>query len=884
MSGLHDEHRRELQRESAIGEEVVVGRGYRTLGRPSNADDRPRQELKRLGIPTWAINEDRYFPGLLIPLYRPSGERISAMWKPRVPVRNRDGKPMKYAAAKGRPSVIDVHPINRDRIVDITVPLWVTEGVKKADALATQGICAVALSGVYNWRSTLGALGDWEDVPLRGRQVVICFDADARHNPNVMRAMVRFGRWLKAKGVKQALYLIVPAEVDGTAVKGADDYLAAGGTIDELRAAATSQEPRTEAAGDTFTDARLAETLADEVLSGGFCWAAGLGWMQWDGRRWAACSDVAVGEAVRQYSLERFADAVSAAKGAQGGGQDVVDGWRAMLSAGRERAVIGLAKGIVERRPEDFDRQPDLLNTAGGVVDLETGDLLPHDPALLLTKMAGGDYRPDATHPDWDQALRAMPDDVRGYMQVRLGQAITGHMTPDDALVVQQGGGENGKSTLNETVARAVGDYFLLVSDRALMANPDAHPTELMDFKGARYAVLEETPEARRLDPQRLKRTVGTPRITARRIRQDSVTFDATHSLFLSTNHRPNVEESDHGTWRRLILVRFPYRFRKPHEALEDANDRHGDPALRDRCKTDPEVWAAALAWLVEGARKWYAAGKVMPQPPATVERDTRQWRTESDLVLGYLDDRLAADPGSHVMATELLGDFNTWLEAKGHRPWADKTFAARFGGHDEMGALRVEKKKIRARPGLSRPPYRGPSWGAAPAGQTLPAVYHAWAGIRFLADDEAEPDEEPETAPSRENGDHVPGVPAEKVNPAFSRTRGLTQAPGTPGTQPSNPSTADDGEAAPACPHCAAPAPLSDGGVDLVCTQCSWWRPACEQCLSRPAADGTQSCRVCDPREDRPAKCCGARAQAGAPVGPACSMCSSSPTFWRKS
>lgn len=855
MSGLFDEHRRELLRESGIAENIVTGRGYRSISRPSTSDDRPRQELRRLGIPTWAINEDRYFPGLLIPLYRPGGERISAIWKPRVPVRNSDGKPMKYAAAKGRPSVIDVHPVNRDRIVDITVPLWVTEGVKKADALASHGVCTAALSGVFNWRSTLGALGDWEDVPLRGRQVVICFDADARHNPNVMRAMVRFGRWLKAKGVKQALYLIVPAEVGGQPVKGADDYLAAGGSIDELRAAATTQEPRTEAAGDTFTDARLAETLADEVLSGGFCWAAGLGWMQWEGRRWAACSDVAVGEAVRQYSLERFAEAVSAVKGAQGGGQDAVDGWRAMLSASRERAVIGLAKGIVERRPEDFDRNPDLLNTASGVVDLETGDLLPHEPNLMMTKMAGGDYRTDATHPDWDRALLAMPDDVRDYMQVRLGQAITGHMTPDDALVVQQGGGENGKSTLNETVARSVGDYFLLVSDRALMANPDAHPTELMDFKGARYAVLEETPEARRLDPQRLKRTVGTPRITARRIRQDSVTFDATHSLFLSTNHRPNVEESDHGTWRRLILVRFPYRFRKPHEALEGANDRHGDPGLRDRCKTDPEVWSAALAWLVEGARKWYAAGKVMPQPPASVARDTRQWRTESDLILGYCDERLVANGDSHVLSTELLADFNGWLEAKGHRPWADKTFAARFGGHDELGANRVEKKKIRARPGLSRPPYRGPSWGTPPAAQTLPAVYAAWVGIRFRSDDEAEADEESKPASSCENKDHVPGVPGGKVKPAESPHVGSSLPAGTPGTQPSLPLTkADVGGLAP-CPVCASPVRLSSGGVDLVCSRCDWWHAACETCVSRPA-DRSQLCRVCGCRDDFGPRC----------------------------
>lgn len=86
---------------------------------------------------------------------------------------------------------------------------------------------------------------------------MVCFDADARTNMNVLRAMVRLGRWLKSKGVGRVLYLIVPGEVNGRKVKGADDYLAAGGTLDGLLAAATTAEPSTTTADDTFSDARI---------------------------------------------------------------------------------------------------------------------------------------------------------------------------------------------------------------------------------------------------------------------------------------------------------------------------------------------------------------------------------------------------------------------------------------------------------------------------------------------------------------------------------------------------------------------------------------------------------------------------------------------------
>jgi P4 family phage/plasmid primase-like protien len=762
MSGaLFDEHHRELAGESAISEEVIAGRGYRSISRPTNTHDEPRQEMKRAGIPTWAINENRYFPGLFIPLYRPTGERISGMFKPRVPVPNRDGRAMKYAAQKNRPSVIDVHPINRDRIVDPTVPLWITEGVKKADSLTSRGLCVAALSGVYNWRSGMGSLGDWEDIPLRGRTITICFDADARTNPNVLRAMDRFGRWLRSKGVGQVLYLIVPDKYQDTPVKGADDWFAAGGSLAQLSATATTTCPRADSGNESFTDSRLAETVADEVLDHGYCYALGRGWLKWDGRRWMDSSDIEVTEEVRVWALKKY---MSASRNPDSGSAQI-DGWRTMLSVSRQRTIVAASRGLVLKRASEFDSHPDVINTPSGIVDLETLQVMPHDPDMLLTKITGASYRPDADHHDWKQALQALPKNVRHYMQIRLGQAITGHMTPDDLLIVMHGGGENGKSTFTDILSKAIGDYFLLVSDRALMASPDAHPTELMDFQGARLAVMEETPEARRLNTQRLKRTVGTPQITARRIRMDPVTFDATHSLFINTNFRPTVEETDHGTWRRLALVSFPYRFRKPHEAVEKANDRIGDPGLRERSRNSPQVREAALAWLIEGARMWYENDRTMPEPPASVVADTRAWRGETDLVMAYLDDRIVIDPASHVLSMELLDDFNDWLKARRHPAWSDKTFISRLDGHEDVRDHGVELKKMRAQSGLSRPPLRTSIWGMEPQPSATAATYRAWKGLRFrtTADDvDLEGAEKPSTS---EIEDHVPHVPPAKYD-----------------------------------------------------------------------------------------------------------------------
>ena len=109
---LVDRQRRELSSGSAIDAEVIAERGYRSVGRPTPGDDESRRLLARLNIPGWTYREDSDFPGLLIPMYGPTGQLVGHQWKPRRPVRNRDGKAMKYASPKGSPNRLDVHPRN----------------------------------------------------------------------------------------------------------------------------------------------------------------------------------------------------------------------------------------------------------------------------------------------------------------------------------------------------------------------------------------------------------------------------------------------------------------------------------------------------------------------------------------------------------------------------------------------------------------------------------------------------------------------------------------------------------------------------------------------------------------------------------------------------
>jgi putative DNA primase/helicase len=744
---LLDPHRRELEQESSIDPAVIAERRYESIHRPSAGDKRSRERLRALQIPTWAIKEDSYFSGLLIPMYGPTGRKVSYQWKPRRPVPNRDGKPQKYASPRGQTSRIDVHPFSsrvRDgdilsNIQDPAVELWITEGVKKGDSLTSKGVCVATLNGVYNWRSTLGTLGDWEDIPLKGRSVIICFDADARTNPNVLRAMTRLGNWLKSKGVKKIGYLIVPAEVRGKPVKGADDFFAAGGTLEELTAAATPAPPP-EAGDDTFSDARLAETIADDVLTDQFIWVTGLSWMRWDGRRWATASEVDVTEEVRGYVLEQFNEAVNLMRAGQLGNPKIIDGWHSMLSAARMRSVLSLARGIVARKADDLDSDPDLLNTPGGVVDLQRGEVLPHEPSLLITRITSGSYRPGFTHPDWGKALQALPEAERSWFQARVGQGITGHPTPDGVMPVLQGAGENGKSAVTtDGVVPALGDYASMASPKLFQASKGTeHSTERAELRGKRLLIAEELTEGRSLDITALKQIQDVGTITARYVHKDNFTFQASHSLFTTTNYIPVVNETDHGTWRRLNLLCFPYTFRKPGEPLHSDNDRVGDPTLKGRIRRGAGGrHDAIVTWAIEGAMRWYANPDTALMPSTKINADTRAWRADADRILGFWDEKLIGDRDACIPTTDMLDTFNSRLRSNGHNEWSKELFGPRFAQHEQTIRHGVTRAKPRKLVGLSRPPL---------AFSTLSARPEVYQGVRFQTGSDKEERESGQT------------------------------------------------------------------------------------------------------------------------------------------
>jgi P4 family phage/plasmid primase-like protien len=432
-----------------------------------------------------------------------------------------------------------------------------------------------------------------------------------------------------------------------------------------------------------WADNLLGQELADKLRLEWRYVTAWKQWVHWDGRRWAVDETEAVHEVARLWMLELGAQVLAKATTHR---DPLVARALQYRGAPAMEKLVRVARRILAVEPTVFDVDAHLLNVHNGVVDLRTGQLGPHDPALMMTRLAGANYDPTAAHADVTSVFGCLnPGDVAS-MRMLLGVAATGH-TGGDHLPVFDGAGGNGKTTLLLAACAALGDYAGPVPPELVMKSTrEDHPTIKTALQGLRLAYVEETEEDGGLRLERVKALTGGAPITGRKIGGNYYTFPPSHTLVLATNHRPNVNSAEYAAWRRLHLIPFPHRYSANPE------DQPIDSGLRDRMRLGREQRQAVLAVLVAGARAAYAAGG--PDSPvvhwsAGIGAATEAWRADEDVIWRFAGSELIFDPDARVTLKDLFSHYKWWCEAGNRLAGTDKTFARRFEAHDIFRQVR---------------------------------------------------------------------------------------------------------------------------------------------------------------------------------------------------
>lgn len=357
------------------------------------------------------------------------------------------------------------------------------------------------------------------------------------------------------------------------------------------------------------------------------------------------------------------------------------------LNKGTADNTIYMGKLHLLISSSDLDTHKDLLVVGNGVVDLRTGKIGPFDRSLLMTKHTPYPYDPSVKSSYWGKVLEVLPEDARDWLQLMTGQTLTGHKPVSDVCIFLFGGGQNGKSTFVDIMAASAGTYGDEPPQSTLMRKT-GHGEDfgLIEFRGIRQALIEELPDERNLDVKAIKKLVGTKNLTARGMYRGYETFEVQSTLWISCNRLPSVSETDHGTWRRLLVVPFPYTYKSTASEITEKTHKLADHEVKRNASTGFDTITACLAWRIEGAKRWYEYEALEVDVPPSVKQASLVWRKRSDHILAWAEDMLVADLTRFTLSSDLRDSFNLWLRQHGYSSWGAKLFLERFETTDFFG------------------------------------------------------------------------------------------------------------------------------------------------------------------------------------------------------
>ena len=331
---------------------------------------------------------------------------------------------------------------------------------------------------------------------------------------------------------------------------------------------------------------------------------------------------------------------------------------------------------------DELDGYIDYLNVQNGIVNMKNGELIPHDSSFMMSKICNCEYdvvgqkKPERWLKFLDEVCNGDKDLVH-YLQKCVGYSLTGSVKEQCAFFLY-GLGNNGKSTFLETIADMLGDYASNAQPDTIMMRKfgdNGSGSDIARLRSARLVTTEEPTEGVRLNEGLIKQLTGGGKVTCRFLYGDEFEYAPEFKIWIATNHKPIIQGTDVGIWRRIRLI--PFEVNIPADKV--------DKQLKYKFREEmPQI----LRWAVEGCMMYHREGL---EPPKCVQDSTAEYKAEMDLIATFMEACVVIDYTSveTIPANELYSVYAEWAKTNNEYVMTSRKF---FG---EFGKRAPEKRRI---------------------------------------------------------------------------------------------------------------------------------------------------------------------------------------------
>src|ERR1039458_5020345 len=303
-----------------------------------------------------------------------------------------------------------------------------------------------------------------------------------------------------------------------------------------------------------------------------------------------------------------------------------------------------------------------VAGTPKGVIDLRIGKITPFSG--IVTKKLGAVYDTTAVCPQFEKFLHEIFDgdtELIGFVQRIAGYLLTGS-TQEQVAIWFFGPGGNGKSVLLNIFQFVLGDYAVTLPAYALQQKYALDRFTLGTLPGRRMIRFSEVGPGYKIDEALLKDLTGGDPITAELKFQNPFQFQMTGKLVSATNHLPKVAGTDHGFWRRQIVVPMNHIFSPEKQ----------DKGLEERIRQ--KELSGVLNWMLTGLSEWQKVGLA---PPKKILGLVAQYRSEEDPFEAWFAECCALSTWGETSAAALYESYTAWTVAMGEKALSQKRLSA---------------------------------------------------------------------------------------------------------------------------------------------------------------------------------------------------------------
>ncbi|TFJ93646.1 DNA primase family protein [Lentibacillus salicampi] len=264
------------------------------------------------------------------------------------------------------------------------------------------------------------------------------------------------------------------------------------------------------------------------------------------------------------------------------------------------------------------------INVKNGLLNMETGELLPHSQKRISTIQLPVTYDPDANISKVDKFVKSVvPADTVKLVYEMIGYCLTMDIKAQKAFMFQ-GSGANGKSVMIDMISALIGNSN--ISNVALQ-DLDDNRFKVAQLQHKLINTFDDLPNKALKQNGNFKASVTGGSIDAERKGQNPFQFRPFAKHIYSANTIPKSHDNSDAYFRRWIIIPFPNTFKGENK----------DESLIGKLTTEKAL-STLLNLALEGLQRLRKKKMNFSENESTIEM-LKQYINQSDNIVTFVEE-----------------------------------------------------------------------------------------------------------------------------------------------------------------------------------------------------------------------------------------------------